>query len=335
MPKFDLNIDVTKAASLGSGPVAMAATVHMPDIASLPARPTVVFACPGGGYGRGYFDMRFEAREGYSQAEHHAAHGVILVGIDHIGVGDSSAVDLGKIQFENLAAGHDACCREILQRLTEGSIAAAVPPVTPAVAIGIGQSMGGCVTVLTQAGHQTFDGIGVLGYSAIRTRLPQRSEAHEAADQDAVKGIQRGTATPTVDKVTMADYVYPFHWEDVPKDILDADMSGGYPVRKTCPPFGSNRTPNCAIQMMLPGVISGEAAAIEVPVFVGNGERDVCPDPRAEPTAYLRSNLILTLVFERMAHMHNFASTRRILWDRLVEWYDVVSSVAAEKESGN
>ncbi len=35
-----------------------------------------------------------------------------------------------------------------------------------------------------------------------------------------------------------------------------------------------------------PGVVTREAAAIDVPVFIANGEIDTAPDPRAEPVAY-------------------------------------------------
>ena len=101
----------------------------------------------------------------------------------------------------------------------------------------------------------------------------------------------------------VADFVYPFHWEDVPNDILDADMSGGYPLRKTSPPFGSLTVPTCALQMMAPGCVATEAAAIEVPVLIGMGERDVCPDPHAEPSAYKRSrDVSLYVVLADGAH---------------------------------
>ena len=40
--------------------------------------------------------------------------------------------------------------------------------------IGLGQSMGGSLLVAQQARHRTFDGIGVLGYSAVHTQMPAR-----------------------------------------------------------------------------------------------------------------------------------------------------------------
>ena len=38
--------------------------------------------------------------------------------------------------------------------------------------IGIGQSMGGCLTVVQQGRYHCYDGIGVLGYSAVHTHPP-------------------------------------------------------------------------------------------------------------------------------------------------------------------
>ena len=61
-------------------------TVYLPEL--LPEAATVLFAFPGGGFGRGYYDIR--ALPGYSQAEHHVAAGFVFVACDHLCVGDSS-----------------------------------------------------------------------------------------------------------------------------------------------------------------------------------------------------------------------------------------------------
>jgi pimeloyl-ACP methyl ester carboxylesterase len=122
------------------------------------------------------------------------------------------------------------------------------------------------------------------------------------------------------------DFVYPFHWEDVPPDILNADMTGGYPLRRTVPPFGSGKIPTCALQMMTPGFVAAEAAALTVPVLVGVGERDVCPQPLEEARAYVRARDVSVYIVPQMAHMHNFAGSRRLLWDRLVGWTRLVAA---------
>ena len=93
-------------------------------------------------------------------------------------------------------------------------------------------------------------------------------------------------------------------------------MGGGYPIRSTAPYFGSATIPVCAVAMNSPGYFTPEASMIDVPVFIGVGERDVSPNPWIEPSAYWNSKDVSLYVVPHMAHMHNFASTRQLLWQR-------------------
>lgn len=288
----------------------------------------IIFAAPGGGYGRCYFDLHFSGRAGYSQAEHHVARGHVLIAYDHLGVGDSDLDGLGTMTIEEIAdANHDAVA-EVRRRLAAGELVDGLPSLPDACCIGIGQSMGGGVSIIMQGRRRSFDAIGVLGYSAIHTVLPQRSaEAEEQAK--AQYRFSRDTKAADLSVAAASagvpDFVYPFHWEDVPADILEADMAGGYPIRHSVPDFGSGTIPPCVVAMMAPGYVREEAASIEVPVFLGFGERDTSPDVRAEPAAFQKAGDISLFVVPRMAHMHNFAGTRALLWDRLSDWAGMVA----------
>jgi hypothetical protein len=78
---------------------------------------------------------------------------------------------------------------------------------------------------------------------------------------------------------------------------------------------------------MLPGVCAQEAARITAPVFLAfGGTADIAPDPRAEPTGYPRSQDITVTCYEDMAHMHNFARTRAIMWRRFHDWTAAVTA---------
>ena len=101
-----------------------------------------------------------------------------------------------------------------------------------------------------------------------------------------------------------------------------AMLSGG---RTSLPPWRSATAPACAANMLDPGTVAAEAAAVSVPVFVGAGERDVVPDPWIEPKAYRSANDVSLFVCPRMAHMHNFASTRERLWARLHAWGETIA----------
>ena len=85
--------------------------------------------------------------------------------------------------------------------------------------------------------------------------------------------------------------------------------------------------PVCARLMMTPRYVAQEAAAIDVPVLIAAGERDVVPDPHAEPGAFESSPDVSLYVVPGMAHMHNFATTRRLLWDRIADWSLMVAGL--------
>ncbi len=329
MQRIERRIDVSEAAGLGE-PVEMAVSIVLPDPADLPARPVAIFAVPGGGYSRAYYHLSFAGHEGYDEAAWHAARGTVHVAIDHVGVGESSIPDLSRISFQTLAATHDSCVRQVAAMIERGDLAPGFPARPGLFRVGMGQSMGGGVTILAQGRFASFDAIAPCGVSAIHTALPQRNAEEFERGKRRFAEVSVGDAsqshlTTSHDGV---DYVYPFHWEDVPADILEADMVGGYPIRRTAPAFGSLTIPHCAVQMMTPGCFAEDAARIAVPVLVAVGERDTCPDPRAEPSAYRASPDIGVFIVPRMAHMHNFASTRELLWQRLHGWSRMLAATA-------
>jgi pimeloyl-ACP methyl ester carboxylesterase len=322
----DLIVDVSDSSQLGR-PLRIVATVFLPPGDELAEQQTVVFALPGGGYSRGYYDMHFPGHAGYSQAEHHVDRGLVLVAIDHLGVGDSTPEVASEVRIDDIAAANDFAVRTITDRLRSGTAVKGYPAINVGLRIGIGQSMGGCVTVIMAGRHRTYDAIGVLGYSSIHTVLPMPKH-DETVRTSEYFDYSRDTAPDELSIAESAahigEFLYPFHYEDVPADIVEADIGGGYPIRTTAPPFGSKTLPSCAVALLSPGYTKTEAAAVDVPVFIGLGERDTAPDPHREPSAYPRSTDVSLLVCDRMAHMHNFATTRHKLWDRLAHWYTAV-----------
>jgi hypothetical protein len=178
----------------------VAASVFLPDPSRLPETPTVIFASPGGGYARGYFDLHLPGRSGYSQAEHHTARGIVLVACDHPGVGASGLAGLETMTIESIAEANDGAVREIARRLESGALADGVPPLKPGARIGIGQSMGGGVTIIMQGRRRTFDAVAALGYSAVHTVLPQRLER----DVERGKAIFRFSRDTDVQELSVA-----------------------------------------------------------------------------------------------------------------------------------
>jgi alpha-beta hydrolase superfamily lysophospholipase len=349
--KLDLTIDVTEAARLGE-PAHVALSVCLPDPATLSAAPVVCFAKPGGGYSRGYYTADLPGPAKGAQADWHAARGWIFVAVDHLGVGGSSLHDGPKLDYTTVAAGNQAAEAEVLKRLAAGTLASGYPKVADPLKIGIGQSMGGCMTVIQQGRYHGYDGIGVLGYSAVHTHPPVRpgtppivapwSPRDTLIDEPLVvlnrqalaQGVSRDAAGAGDGPHPM---VWGFHYDDVDPQLALADLErfkGGPPPAKTDapPPFpwASLTRPGAVAQTCLtPGAIAPEAAAVRVPVLVAMGERDVIGDPRGEVRAYLSANSVDFYVCPRMSHMHNFAGTRELFWRRIETWSEWVRETKA------
>ena len=318
----------------------------LPEPGAIPGPPVVCFAFPGGGYSRQYFTFDMPAGEtpdagdGGGQAGWHARRGWVFVACDHLFVGESDApTDPTALSFERVAAANHATVEHVTGLLADGALADGFPALQHVVRLGIGQSMGGCFTIVQQGQLGTYDGVGILGFSAIQTVLWMPPGTPEAATAFFVRGssvavlnqpeveVNTPQMAPGADQLPAS--TPGFHHDDVPRDIVEADMIG-YPAnRPSAPIWGSATVPPCAVTMLSPGVVAPEAASIDVPVLVAVGERDVVPDPRAEPRAYARSRDVTVYVCPRMAHMHNFASTRTTFWSRLHSWGDGVATATA------
>ena len=324
---IDLRIDVSEATGLDDAHIAV--SLFLPDPATMGDIPIILFAGPGGGYSRGYFDIHADGHDGYSEAEFHRARGFVYVTIDHLGVGDSTTRHNADLRIETMAAGNDAVVRHMVASLRDGTLAQGFPAIPDPFVVGCGQSLGGGITMIMQGRHRTYDAIAPLGISATHTRLPQPTRDLERLTR-ATYCFTR--ATPNREMIASRsqranpDWAYAFHWEETPEDIIAADMKGGYPKRDTTPHWGSLTLPPCAIGCNSPHFFAAEVAMIDVPVLLAMGERDVCPHPHREPAEFTSSPDVSLYIVPSMAHMHNFAPTRARMWQRLNRWARMVAA---------
>lgn len=343
---IDLRIDVTETAGIGVR-AETAATVFLPE--ELASPPVVCFAFPGGGYSRRYYSFDMPGDIGGGEAGWHTARGWIFVACDHLGFGDSTVPDGDVLDYDNVALGNKATVEAVMEKLESGTLVEGVPPVVGATKIGIGQSMGGCFTIVLQGQHGTFDGIASLGFSGIHTHVPSRPGTPAAVWPWMLRGRDLATATPlnaaalaaasgpTIDgqgaqqrlaaETGENPMAWAFHWEDVPADIVVADMGASSGVDAPLPPWRSATTPSCGLYMVAPGTVATEAASITVPVLAAMGERDVVANPWMEPWAFRTSTDVTLYVCPRMAHMHNFAGTRHRFWERIHTWGNGVAAL--------
>jgi pimeloyl-ACP methyl ester carboxylesterase len=337
MREVILECDVTEAVGLGQE-LRTVATVCLPD--ELPTNPLVCFAWPGGGYSRRYFTFDMPGSAGGGQAGWHTARGWVFVACDHLHCGDSTRVDEPeRITYEHLVEAAHATTQLILARLSAGGLDEELAPLDAAFGIGIGQSLGGATIVLQQGQRATFDAIGVLGWSAIGAAhwFPPDAPSSVRPTKFIPRGTNVGTLTSETFTAAMPgmapdDSGLPattgcYFFDDVPEDIIRADMID-YPTRGgELPIWGTDSIPPAGMTMMSPGAVAPEAASITSPVFIGVGERDVVPTPKDEPNAYQQASDLTVFVCPAMGHMHNFAGTRELFWARLHAWGDGLLAV--------
>ena len=356
---IELTIDVSAALGLGE-PAHVAATVVLPDPAALPARPVVCFAKPAGGYARGYFTCELPgpsapAAPPGAQADFHAERGWIFVAMDNLGSGGSSLHAGPLLDFTNVTAAALAAEADVLLRLANGVLAPGFPPVLQPVTICIGQSTGGSLAIVQQARHGCYDGIGVLGFSAVHSHpatppgeaplvIPWFSrdippdQPGGVINAAAVARAQRAPAGESA----WAALAWGFHYDDVPAEVVEQDLAhyedivAGRSPRtegREAAPWMSFTTPHEATRFTLtPGIVAPEAAAVTVPVLSAMGERDLVVDPAGEARAFRSAFSFDLFVCPRMGHMHNFAGTRALLWERLHrfgEWCESWKALAA------
>ena len=71
---------------------------------------------------------------------------------------------------------------------------------------------------------------------------------------------------------------------------------------------------------MIPGSVGPEMAAVDVPIFLGLGDRDIAGEPHGIPAFFTGSHDISLFVLPGTGHNHNVAPAREQLWDRLATW---------------
>jgi pimeloyl-ACP methyl ester carboxylesterase len=324
--RMDLRVDVSTAPGV-PGSAQVAVTLCLPAADRMGDRPIVCFAKPGGGFSRGYYTEPLPGHDLPAQAQWHAERGWIFVSVDPVGVGDSSTdMAVEDLDYTVVTAAAHAAEQEILAQLTQGSLSAGVPRIEQPVVLGMGQSMGGSLAVVQQGRYHAWDGIAVLGFSAVHThpaaagvpavRMPWRVREKLPAGVPAVLNGTTGVAREAMAAVNRRLFFHDDLGEMLIEELL-AHPAADQPPR----PWQSRTLPLGVISRCLtPGVIAPEAAAIEVPVLVALGERDVIADPKGEPRAYLSASSVDLFICPRMGHMHNFATTRELLWQRIDTW---------------
>jgi alpha-beta hydrolase superfamily lysophospholipase len=285
-----------------------------------PAHARAVLVCLAGGtYDKHYWHLEVPDHPGYSFAEHLAARGYVVVAVDHLGVGDSSDVN-GPAGLELLMRGYADVARQIRERLVAGTLVDGVPAGALPI-VGVGHSMGACLTTMVQADANCYDAVVLLGYGVEVANVDHAVAADDLATSirenyemlRSFAGAEEGATSWLLSRVPLRDNFYA---TDVPEAVIAADDAH------------VSRLPSQAnAEVISSGFVAGYAERIEVPIFLGLGaSRDVAPDPHAELTNYTSSSDLSLYLVEGSAHCHNMSGNRHTLWDRIASWVPTVTS---------
>jgi len=300
LPSYELDLDVTAALPFVSTTTTLRATVWPVE------RPQAVLVCwPGGSYSRAYWDVHVDGRDGYSFAEHAVSRGFTVVALDPLGVGDSSRPsDVDLVTLETMTDAAASAIRELRERLAPGGV-----PV-----VGVGHSLGGCLTLVEQARHGSYDAVATLGFT--HGAKPIHSPDSVGPDPEALTvAIEHAKAFFGGDwdsGYALAPREPNHAWlhdPDVPADVIAEDdrQASAWPRQSY-------------VGALLPGHSATYAGQVTSPVFVAFGEHDVPEHPHDDVGYYGSSGDVTLMVLPASAHCHNFAGTRAQLWDRLAEW---------------
>jgi alpha-beta hydrolase superfamily lysophospholipase len=313
-----LRFDVTAAVGSGEA-VSQAAWAFLPERPS--AARAILLCLAGGTYDKHYWHIEVDGRSGYSFGEQLAAAGYIVIAVDHLGIGESTdPVSSGPLGLELLASGDAEVARQVRRGLQRGNLFDAVPPVDVPL-VGIGHSMGSCLTTMVQAKAGVYDAVALLGYAVQITNVYE--DTADAADlesrvQQSIEAACQLTGASPEASHTIGPRSYLcdlFYAGEVPQQVIDADtaVQSRVPVR-------------AAGEVTTPGFVAHHAAQLEIPVFLAFGAAvDVSPNPHAEPAHYTGSPDVTLYLVPKSGHCHNFASHRAELWDRVATWVPTVT----------
>jgi pimeloyl-ACP methyl ester carboxylesterase len=301
-------VDVGAVAPAGGEHVVV--DVHLPP-AGIDDRSWLWWLLPGGGMSRRYWDLDVH---GYSFARHLAANGQVAVTVDHLGVGESSKPADGFALTPSVLADVNAhALAQVVQRLRSGTLADGVPAAPTLRSIGCGHSMGGLLTVHQQARHHDLDGLCLFGFGG--RGLVEHLSAEELRYADDPVALRRD-----VGRLVRVRYRDPY--PTLPRG--SSDLLVGVPMPEDVhAALVASRTNLLAVAgftSMIPGSSAPEIAAIDVPVFIGHGDRDIGA-PVHDVGGEFRASCDITLyVLKESGHNHNVSPNRLRLWGRALRW---------------
>jgi len=315
--RIPLRADVANVAPAGCKTLA-AEIVAGDDIAH---DSTVLFCFPGGGMSRRYFDL---AADSYSFAEYAARRGYVVVLVDHPGVGESDVPDDGwTLTPQVVARVNSVAVTELIETLRAGTVKG-LPALDPKLTLGVAHSAGSLILIHHQSGYPRFDGVVLLGWGG--HGLPEYLDATEralASQPDLllprlIEGAKKRHDEPLAtiahggSRMFVANSMSP----EAHQALVDAR---------------SRLLAVVGYASMIPRSASAAAALIDVPVFVGVGEKDLAVRHHEIPAEFPVSRDVTLFVLEGAGHNQNVEPNRAELWARFLGWSHTLTAQAGAR----
>lgn len=312
--RFEWRFDVGAALEL-PGSHEIAVSVVAPSAFGRSGSATVLCCLPGGSLSRRYWDLEVDGDRRFSFAEFMAGRGIATLAIDHLGVGDSSRPQDGAApDLLRLARANQAAFAQAMARLRAGDASEGRPPSAELRSVGVGHSMGSCMTVVQQAHFAPHRAIVLLSFTT-------RGLPHFLTEAErAFAGDPQG-ARAQLPELIRARFGTP--WPAPPNG---AGREAAYGVG-TAPPEAVRALRKASTRLaagpgilsMIPGAFAPEAERIRVPVFLAVGDHDLHAADHASGE-FPHAPEVVAYRLPDCWHCHNVANTRERLWARIARW---------------
>ena len=313
-------VDVTRAFARdvpGASDARLEVALHAVAPAEGARLPIALVCLPGGFLSRQYFDLEVDGHFAYSFAEHMARAGFTVLCIDHLGIGESSRprnpADGYALGAETSARLNQVALEDGLARLRAG--VGRIPPIGIEATVGVGHSMGSCLSVVQQALASPHRALALFSFTTDGAAAFLDDHEREVAKDEA-------RAHDVAPELAARRFGSPF-----PPPVIDPETGKAAFSAGTAPEDGhralqSAQTDLLAVPGMLsmmPNAFTPYANAIDVPVFVAVGDHDLHRVQRV-PTMLPNAHEVTTYTQDDCWHCHNVANTRHRLWDRTAHW---------------
>jgi pimeloyl-ACP methyl ester carboxylesterase len=307
-----LEIDVSAVAPPGGHSIAV--DIFLPST-PVETKPVLWWLQPGGGMSRRYWDLDVPAELGnYSAARHLARNGYVTITVDHLGVGGSSRPHDGFTLTPQVLADVNAHAFDhVLHGLRAGTLLEGVDAMPELVSIGAGHSMGASLTVHQQARHHSHRAVCLLGFGG------QGLLSHLTDDE---KRLVNDPEALRRQIVALVKARYPDPLPMMPRGSSEflVAIPMAEPVHEALVEARTNLLALAGFSSMIPGNAAPEIAAIDVPVMIAHGDKDIGAPIHEVVGDFTASNDVTLYVLEESGHNHNVSPNRERLWNRMLSW---------------